>query len=300
MHGAMSGEGAVLIERGEHGTHEQMRKRRNSVPSIGESSAVSDTGSEEDEEESFQRRQRTDGENPSGASSSAGSIEEANNGDDDAPPSSGDGGGGDQKRNIIKVFACGAAAGTVQAFVICPMEHIKCCLQVHAGSSGVANNAAYKGPIDVAASILKNHGITGLYRGMCVTLWRDTPAFGMYFATYDAAKDRVELMLEEGDGRHPIPSHAHAWAASALAGGMSGAFTWAIIYPFDVIKTRIQTSPLDTEKRRGMVDVARDIAREHGWRHMFRGLGVTLARAFPVNAIIFPVYEAVLMQLGDG
>ena len=42
-----------------------------------------------------------------------------------------------------------------------------------------------------------------------------------------------------------------------------------------------------------------DIVKEHGWRYMFRGLGVTLCRAFPVNAIIFPVYEFVLIQLGD-
>jgi solute carrier family 25 carnitine/acylcarnitine transporter 20/29 len=49
-----------------------------------------------------------------------------------------------------------------------------------------------------------------------------------------------------------------------------------------------------------MWTVARDIVRENGWQYMFRGLGVTLVRAFPVNAIIFPVYEFVLLQLGDG
>jgi solute carrier family 25 carnitine/acylcarnitine transporter 20/29 len=38
---------------------------------------------------------------------------------------------------------------------------------------------------------------------------------------------------------------------------------------------------------------------EHGWRFFFRGLGVTLLRAFPVNAIIFPVYEITLEHLSD-
>jgi solute carrier family 25 carnitine/acylcarnitine transporter 20/29 len=135
---------------------------------------------------------------------------------------------------------------------------------------------------------------------MGVTLWRETPAFGMYFATYDSIKARVENLLEDKDEHHPIPSHAHAWAASALAGGISGAWTWAIIYPFDVIKSRIQTSPLERHLQKGMWTVARDIVHDHGWRYMFRGLGVTLVRAFPVNAIIFPVYEFVLLQLGDG
>lgn len=89
------------------------------------------------------------------------------------------------------------------------------------------------------------------------------------------------------------------WAASALAGGISGAWTWAIIYPFDVIKSRIQTGPLEKHLRKSMWTVAYDLVNEHGWRYMFRGLGVTLARAFPVNAIIFPVYEFVLIQLGE-
>lgn len=206
--------------------------------------------------------------------------------------------------NTLKAFACGAAAGTVQAFIICPMEHIKCRLQVQQSSAG-GNKAGtqqplYKGPVHACTSIVKKYGVfSGLYRGMGVTLWRETPAFGMYFATYDAIKERVERGLAERDAAHPIPSHFHTWAASALAGGISGAWTWAIIYPFDVIKSQIQTGPLERHLQRGMWTVAQDIVREHGWRHMFRGLGVTLVRAFPVNAIIFPVYELCLVQLGD-
>ena len=90
------------------------------------------------------------------------------------------------------------------------------------------------------------------------------------------------------------------WAASALAGGCSGALTWALIYPFDVVKTRIQTAPLTTpiEKRR-IVYMFRAIYKEHGIQYFFRGLGVTLLRAFPVNAIIFPVYEFTLFELNQ-
>lgn len=172
-----------------------------------------------------------------------------------------------QQQSMIKAFTCGSIAGTVQALVICPMEHIKCRLQVQASSviadaagasktvcttinnhpsNVLSNNLApntrlfstktsqpriYKGPIDCALSIIKDHGLfRGLFRGMGVTFWRETPAFGMYFATYDTVKDRVESLLEDKDDHHPIPTHAHAWAASALAGGISGAWTWAIIY----------------------------------------------------------------------
>jgi len=276
FHGTMTSEGAVFVERGEHGLHELIRHHRDD-----------DEDDYDGDEDVVVRRKSA----PTTESSSP-------------PPDQSTGSGVAairQPQNTLKIFACGAAAGTVQAFVICPMEHVKCRLQVRGGVPPHAARHDGGGPVGLCASIVREHGLfRGLYRGMGVTLWRETPAFGMYFATYDTIKERVEGFLEERDGEHPIPSHAHAWSASALAGGISGAWTWVIIYPFDVIKTRIQTSSLDVRHREGMWAVGRGMVREHGWRHMFRGLGVTLARAFPVNAIIFPTYEFVLLQLGDG
>jgi solute carrier family 25 carnitine/acylcarnitine transporter 20/29 len=294
VHGVWTWEGGGMLEHGNKGTHEQVKGWKKQQ---GQHLSTDPLGSSSESELKNQK--------------SMDDISETS-----LP----------YEQNMLKVFTCGSIAGTVQALVICPMEHIKCRLQVQAAALASASSSAsssvasditgarafssvaasnpqtlYKGPVDCGLSIIRNHGFfRGLYRGMGVTLWRETPAFGMYFATYDSIKSRVESLLEDKDDHHPIPSHAHAWAASALAGGISGAWTWAIIYPFDVIKSRIQTSPLDRHLQKDMWTVAKEIVEENGWRYMFRGLGVTLARAFPVNAIIFPVYEFVLLQLGDG
>lgn len=202
----------------------------------------------------------------------------------------------------LKAATCGSFAGLVQALVICPMEHIKCRLQVQHGKGAPDN--LYKGPIQASRSVLANHGVSGLYRGWCVTLWREVPAFGAYFAFYDYAKDRMNSFFAKQAG---IPEdqadsayQSHTWAASALAGGTTGALTWAMIYPFDVIKTKIQTSPLDTPAaERTILNVGRNIVRKNGVRALFRGLDVTIIRAFPVNATVFPVYEYTLMQMAS-
>jgi solute carrier family 25 carnitine/acylcarnitine transporter 20/29 len=70
-----------------------------------------------------------------------------------------------------KAFCCGAFAGAVQSLVICPMEHLKCRLQVQHGK-GAADNI-YKGPVHAARSIVQSYGIRGLYRGMMCTAWRE-------------------------------------------------------------------------------------------------------------------------------
>jgi hypothetical protein len=218
------------------------------------------------------------------------------------PP--GQGGSRLDGRHSLKVLMCGMAAGTVQSLFLCPMEHVKCRLQVD-------TQRRHRGAVDLCVSIVREHGVLGLNRGMGATLWREAPSFGMYFASYEVVKERVEDLLKGTDvgkavgggcggdcGDRPIPSHAHAYAASALAGGISGALAWLITYPFDVIKTQIQTSPMDGRyANRGTWAVGYELVKMHGWRYMFRGLGVTLAGAVPVNAVIFPTYEYVLLLL---
>jgi len=188
-----------------------------------------------------------------------------------------------------KSFVCGSFAGLAQAVVICPMEHLKCRLQI------TGSNAQFKGPVQAAQSIFKSHGVSGLYRGIHATLWREIPAFGAYFSVYDFVKDYVNDYFDHQKGDK---AEAHSWLASAFAGGVSGSFTWAMIYPIDVIKTRIQTAPMNTPASELQIfTVGRNLAAQHGWRFLFRGLGVTLIRAFPVNGIIFPVYEFTLSHL---
>jgi solute carrier family 25 carnitine/acylcarnitine transporter 20/29 len=149
-------------------------------------------------------------------------------------------------------------------------------------------------------TIVRDHGFRKLFQGWWATIWREVPAFGMYFASYDHIKDLMLGYFESSDkSTGPFePSHAQAMTSAAVAGGMAGCLTWGVIYPTDLIKTRIQTMPLDaTPRELGMWRVCSEVVSKYGWRSLFRGLSVTLIRAFPVNGTIFPVYEATLLQV---
>lgn len=212
----------------------------------------------------------------------------------------------------LKAFTCGSFAGLVQALVICPMEHVKCRMQIQETAGSAITSRSTLRTILASGGSSPNFG--ALYRGWWITCWREVPAFGAYFSLYDIFKDRIQYSLaklEEDtiNTQAAMPSavsatsneeqhqhNAHTWFASALAGGLTGALTWAIVYPFDVIKTQIQTSPLNTPRNeRTIAVVTSKIVKEQGWKHLFRGLSVTCLRAFPVNGIIFPVYEYTLL-----
>ena len=52
------------------------------------------------------------------------------------------------------------------------------------------------------------------------------------------------------------------------------------------------------ECEQGMARVGSEIVRWHGWWGLVHGFGITIARVFPVNGIIFPTYEMTLEALG--
>lgn len=202
-----------------------------------------------------------------------------------------------------KSSTCGAFSGLMQCLVICPMEHVKCRLQVQPGK-GKSTASQYRGPVQAVRKIVGQYGAHRLYQGWWSTCFREVPAFALYFATYDYLKDRTNTFLSHQmdiQGEDPVGmQHTHAWIASAFAGGCAGSITWGIVYPVDVIKTRIQTAPLTTPYAKlRMLDVGRQIVAQHGWRYLFRGLSITLVRAFPVNGTIFPVYEFAIHQMAQ-
>jgi len=204
-----------------------------------------------------------------------------------------------EQYNKYKNFFCGCFAGFVQCLIICPVELIKCRLQVqNEGTKTIMNSSRtqtqqmFRGTLDLTSHIATKHGLPTLYRGWNATCSRDIISFGIYFSVYDFWKEAITEKFF-------TPDNPHVWLASAAAGGFCGTTAWVCSYPMDVIKTSIQTSPFESTRleNRNIWHVGKNLIRERGLSSMFRGLGVTCMRAFPVNGIIFPVYEFTISQL---
>ena len=165
------------------------------------------------------------------------------------------------------MMIAGMFAGFAQSFICCPCELLKIRLQV---------DHKYKGTMDVFKNTVRKQGLKGLYRGFASTLYREVPAFGAYFTTYYTMLDALG---DETFGEI-LPSF--------LAGGMAGAVSWTLIYPIDIAKSIIQ---MNDKSSTSFVKVLRDLHRKEGLKVMYRGLGTTIVRSLPVNAVVFPVYE---------
>lgn len=83
-----------------------------------------------------------------------------------------------------------------------------------------------------------------------------------------------------------------------MSGGFCGIMSWLIVFPVDAIKTNLQKDIMMSKPRyNGFMDCAISLAKKNGIKGLYRGLNVTLLRAFPIHSLNFLVYEQVLKSI---
>ncbi|KIM78825.1 hypothetical protein PILCRDRAFT_10769 [Piloderma croceum F 1598] len=194
----------------------------------------------------------------------------------------GKGGMGGKDLSAGQLLVAGVLAGLANGVVSGPVEHIRIRLQTQSDK-----NRLYNGPFDAMKKIYSAHGVAGIYKGQGVTLLREATGYGVYFLAYEKLMQRE--MAQKGIKREEIsPTHA------VLYGATAGYALWAVIYPIDMVKSRIQTdgfSPSTGQKYKSAVDCVRIAWRADGIRAFTRGLGPTLIRSPFANGATFLGFE---------
>jgi len=171
------------------------------------------------------------------------------------------------------------AAGFFSAFyttaLIGPGERIKCVAQT--------TDKYGKGALDVAKGLYKEGGARGILKGSGMTLARDGFGGAFYYGAY-------EILKQDYLKKHNLKESELPVTQTILFGGLGGMAMWITAMPIDNVKSRIQTAPEGVTSRQVMAQIAGEV-KANGPKVVYRGLGVTLARAFPANAACFVGYE---------
>lgn len=152
----------------------------------------------------------------------------------------------------------------------------------------VSPSPAYKGPLQVAVRVLKDKGLSGLYRGLSIQAARDLPASGTYFTVFVWMNSLCESYLPS------VPMSLFHF----VSGGVAGVLSWMLILPLDVIKSRYQADR-EVGRYRSVLHCASLSYREEGMAVFFRGVVAMSVRAFPVNAVTLGVYGYCLKILNS-
>lgn len=183
--------------------------------------------------------------------------------------------------SYTQYYLAGAFAGITNSVISGPIEHVRIRLQAQPHGAG----RLYSGPIDCVRKLSAQGGLLrGLYRGEVVTIFREAQAYGVWFLSF-------EYMMNRDAKRNNVKREDISSLKVATYGGLAGEALWLSSYPFDVVKSKMQTDGFGAaQKYRSMTDCFKKTLAAEGFGGFWKGIGPTLLRAMPVSAGTFATY----------
>lgn len=156
-----------------------------------------------------------------------------------------------------------------------PLDVVKTRIQLQVGGANGAE--AYSSMMDCFTKIIKNEGVSRLYRGISAPILMEAPKRATKFAANDEWGKFYRNLFGMEKMNQPL---------SILTGATAGATESFVVVPFELVKIRLQDK---ASKYTGMIDVVRSIVRQEGPLALYNGLEATLCRHISWNAGYFGV-----------
>ncbi|RAL04620.1 thiamine transporter TPC1 [Aspergillus ibericus CBS 121593] len=194
-----------------------------------------------------------------------------------------------------QVVLAGGIAGLVSRFCVAPLDVVKIRLQlqIHSLSDPISHHNVtgpiYKGTLSTMRAIIRQEGITGLWKG-------NIPAELMYVCygviQFSAYRTTTQALAQLDP--HRLPPSLESFVAGAAAGGLATAST----YPLDLLRTRFAAQGTDRVYT-SLFSSVRDIARNEGYRGFFRGCSAAVGQIVPYMGLFFATYETLRPPLAQ-
>lgn len=159
----------------------------------------------------------------------------------------------------FETFLYGGIAGSISRTTTAPLDRLKVFLQVH-------ERCARKGYIDTLKFMYGEGGIRSMWRGNFVNVIKIFPETGFKFGTYETIKNN-------------LCDHKPSKTQRFFAGATAGAMAQTIIYPMEVLKTRMVLR--SSGQYAGVFDCFRTVIKDEGIRAFGRGYMPTVFGIFP-------------------
>ncbi|RYP28305.1 hypothetical protein DL767_007265 [Monosporascus sp. MG133] len=191
--------------------------------------------------------------------------------------------------NPYSKFVAGGFAGMVSQFCVYPLDTLKFRLQSEYVSGGARGNALL---IQTFRKMYAEGGARAAYRGVTMGLIGMFPYSAIDMGTFEFLKTTYVAYMAKKYGVHEEDAQPNTFA-TGIMGASSGAFGASVVYPLNVLRTRLQTQGTSMHPARytGIWDVANKTVRNEGVRGLYKGLMPNLLKVAPALSITWMVYE---------
>ncbi|XP_034831305.1 mitochondrial thiamine pyrophosphate carrier-like [Maniola hyperantus] len=194
-------------------------------------------------------------------------------------------------------FSNGAIAATVATILSFPFDTVRTRLIAEKKTC-----KAYKGFLNAFTLMVRNEGARALYKGITPTIAQIAPHAGIQFAVYKLFTEhifnRINFFQRSKNVSEVVES---SLIANVLAGGFAGFVSKTAIYPFDVIKKRLQIQGFQQYRKdfgrqiycNGSIHCIKLTIAEEGFLALYKGFGPSILKAVFVSALHFAVYDEI-------
>lgn len=150
-----------------------------------------------------------------------------------------------------------------------------------------------------AKKVWKQNGLVGFFRGLPLGLVGMFPYAAIDLTTFEYLKQALLARKARLHQCHEDDVPLSNFATGAI-GAISGAFSASVVYPLNVLRTRLQAQGTVQHPATytGIGDVVRKTIQTEGPRGFFRGLTPNLLKVAPAVSISYVVYENSKRMLG--
>ena len=140
---------------------------------------------------------------------------------------------------------------------------------------------------ETATKMFKTHGLRAFYRGLTWGLIGQFPYSAIDLFTFETLKNAIIRRNVKARGGSEADA-APGSITTAAIGGFSGAFGASVVYPINLLRTRIQTQGTKEHPRTytGIIDCTKQTLKGEGVRGLFKGVTPNLIKVIPAVSIV--------------
>ncbi|KAF4447656.1 hypothetical protein F53441_8860 [Fusarium austroafricanum] len=186
-------------------------------------------------------------------------------------------------------FASGGLAGMIAQASVYPLDTLKFRLQCETVKDGLQGAALVR---QTAVKMYADGGVRACYRGLTMGLVGMFPYSAIDMGTFELLKKSYKSYYARKNNVHEDdvkPGNI----ATGIIGATSGAFGASVVYPLNVVRTRLQTqgTAMHPATYTGIWDVTKKTIQREGYRGLYKGLTPNLLKVAPALSITWVVYE---------
>lgn len=177
----------------------------------------------------------------------------------------------------------------IQRFCVYPLDTLKFRLQCETVKDGLKGSALVR---QTAVKMYADGGLRACYRGVTMGLIGMFPYSAIDMGMFEFLKKTYRIRYAKYAGCHEDDAQPGN-IATGIIGATSGAFGASVVYPLNVVRTRLQTqgTAMHPQTYTGIWDVTRKTIQHEGVRGLYKGLTPNLLKVAPALSITWVVYE---------